>query len=189
MWNSRLCCSPVSPVISRKQHPVRAINTTTYEASLEGPSSLPKKTVAGRGRAALVRATVWASVPVWMRPKRDRSAEGWGHSWCVHQRRAGRCWFCNPARFDVLGLLVHLDFLLANLSSKDFEVKSRSYLCDSWPRCGRLVALIVPVQHLKKALLLYPGPTAWSTILQDDSRQDRPPSRLLYSSFDVPWQA
>ena len=102
---------------------------------------------------------------------------------------SGRCWFCHPARFDVLGLLVHLDFLLANLSSKDFEVKSRSYLCDSWPRCGRLVDLIVPVQHLKKALLLYPGPTAWSTILQDDSRQDRPPSRLLYSSFDVPWQA
>lgn len=82
---------------------------------------------------------------------------GLGHSWCVHQRRAGRCWFCNPARFDVLGLLVHLDFLLANLLSKDFEFKSRSYRWDSWPRCGRLVALIVPVLHLKKALRLYPG--------------------------------
>ena len=32
MWSSRLCFSPVSPVISRKQHPVRAINKTTNKA-------------------------------------------------------------------------------------------------------------------------------------------------------------
>jgi hypothetical protein len=75
-------------------------------------------------------------------PKRDRSAEGWGHPWCVHQQRADRCWFYNPGRLDVLRLLVHLDFLLANLSSKDFKFKRRSYLRDSWPRCGRYVAVV-----------------------------------------------
>ena len=103
------------------------LDTTRQENTCQKVARKPYKTIdtsSVQVREGWCGRSVWASAPVWIqpgtRPKRDRSAEGWGHPWCVHQQRADRCWFYNPGRLDVLRLLVHLDFLLANLSSKDF---------------------------------------------------------------------
>ena len=64
-----------------------------------------------------------------------------GHIICPHRRRQSRYNLYHPGRVCVPALLVHLVYLLGDLTTKDGKFKSSAYQFVYWPCSGRLVAL------------------------------------------------
>jgi len=89
---------------------------------------------------------------------RVRSDGMHGHITCPHGRRQSRCNLCHPGRVCVPALLVHLEYLLADLTTKDSEFKSShgAHQFVHWPRSGRLVALLCVAADVGPLCSIFP---------------------------------